>query len=371
MEPFRLPFLLNMFVDTNNIAWFLAERGLLSFASVVDGDFMVRDQTSRNRNLKVIRKKSPGFFVKQIGQKTQEFMQSMTREAACYTLAKQQAGFRSLQPLLPELHYFDPVNYILILELLPNGESLWNYHQRAGEFPLEIGKLQGETLGFYHSRIKLNGNTGELTPFPRQIPWILSIHETHASYQSQLSGANSQLIDILQQYPEFPAALAAIKASWQFSALIHGDIKWENMMVCRKAEDAPLGLKIIDWEIADIGDECWDVAGVLQAYLSFWIFSLPVTGANGSAASAFNTEGIKPAMAAFWTSYAMARNFYPDTSRQVLVRCMSCAAARIIQTAYESSMTAPQLSHHALCKLQMSMNILKDPSGAVHDLMGL
>ncbi len=360
-----------MFVDTNNIAYFLAERGLLRFESVVDGDFMVRDQNSRNRNLKVIRKNSPGFFIKQIAQKTPEYMQSMEREAACYRLAKQHPGFRSLQSLLPEFHYFDPANYILILELLPNGESLWGYHQRAGKFPLDIGKLQGEKLGLYHGRIKLNGDTSELKPFPRQIPWILSVYETHAAHQNQLGGGNSQLIDIVRQYPEFPYALAAIKTDWKYSTLIHGDIKWENLMVCRKGEDGPLELKIIDWEIADIGDECWDVGGVLQAYLSFWIFSLPVTDTPGPATAPFDTEGIKPAMAAFWTSYAAARNLDQNTSHQMLVRSMSCAAARIIQTAYESSLMVPQLSKHALCKLQMSMNILRDPAGAVHDLMGL
>ena len=360
-----------MFVDTNNIAYFLAERGLLEFASVVDGDFMVRDQTSRNRNLKVIRKNSPGFFIKQIGQRTPEYMQSMEREATCYRLAKQHPGFRSLHSLLPEFHYFDPANYILILELLPNGESLWSYHQRMGKFPLDIAKLQGEKLGFYHSTVKLNGNTSELQGFPRQIPWILSIHETQAIHQSHLGGGNSQLVDIVRQYPEFPTALAVIKADWKYTALIHGDIKWENMMVCYKGDEAALELKIIDWEIADIGDECWDVGGVLQAYLSFWIFSLPLTEANGTASSPFDTDGIKPAMAAFWASYTAARNLNQSTSRQMLVRCMSCAAARIIQTAYESSLMAPQLSKHALCKLQMSMNILKDPAGAVRDLMGL
>ena len=364
-----------MFVDTNNIAYFLAERGLLEFASVVDGDFIVCDQNSRNRNLKVIRKNSPGFFIKQISQKTPEYMQSMEREAACYRLANNtvgnHAGFRSLRSLLPEFHYFDPVNYILILQLLPDSVSVWGYHQRMGKFPLDIAQLQGEKLGGYHGGIKLNGDVTALQSFPRQVPWILSVHETHAMHQGQLGGGNSQLIDILRQYSEFPAALASIKAGWTYSTLIHGDIKWENMMVCLNGDAAPVDLKIIDWEIADVGDECWDVGGVLQAYLSFWIFSLPVADANGSAASPFDSEGIKPALAAFWTSYAAARNLPPGTARLMLVRSMSCAAARIIQTAYESSLMEPQLSRHALYKLQMSMNILKDPQGAVRDLMGL
>jgi hypothetical protein len=363
-----------MFVDQDNIAYFLAERRLLTFESVVDGDLMIQDQTSRNRNLKVIRSKSPGFFIKQINNRTPEYMQSMEREAACYRLAKQHPAFRSLHPLLPEFHYFDPVNYILIIEFLRDSESLWAYHQRVGRFPLEVANLQGEKLGAYHGHIKVNGNVNDLTVFQRQIPWILSLHETSALHSGQVSGANSQLIGILQKYPEFPTALAAIKAEWKFTTLIHGDIKWENMMIYRKGSDGTFELKIIDWEIADIGDECWDVGGALQAYLSFWIFSLPQgdgTGSANSTGSPFDTEGIKPAMAAFWTSYAASRQLDPITAQAMLLRCMSCAAARMIQTAYESIQMAPQISQHALFKLQMSMNILRDPAAAVYDLMGL
>src|SRR3954470_5272064 len=101
-----------MFVDPGNVAYFLAERRLLTFESVVDGDFMVVDQTSRNRNLKIIRRKSPGFFIKQVGARSPEFTQSMGREAACYRLAGQQPGFEPLRALMPEFHYFDPVNHI-------------------------------------------------------------------------------------------------------------------------------------------------------------------------------------------------------------------------------------------------------------------
>jgi hypothetical protein len=364
-----------MFVDTNNIAYFLAERRLLTFESVVDGDFMIVDQSSRNRNLKVVRRKSPGFFIKQLAYRTPEYAQTFELEATCYRLAKQHQTFRPLHSLLPEFHYFDPVNYILVLELLPNGESLWEYHQRVGRFPLEIARLQGEKLGVYHSQVKVNGQEDELKIFKRQVPWILSIHETNPMYLGQVSQGNSQLIQTLQMYPEFQLALANIKAGWTCTALIHGDIKWENLMLCRKEEGASVELKIIDWEIADIGDECWDAGAILQAYLSFWIFSLPLGNgtelAAAAAASPFDTEGIKPALAAYWASYSASRNLDESSSRQMLLRCMSCAAARMIQTAYEGIQTSPQISQHALCQLQMSMNILRDPAAAIRDLMGL
>ena len=146
-------------------------------------------------------------------------------------------------------------------------------------------------------------------------------------------------------------------------------------MLCNKGEGKSPDLRIIDWEIADIGDEAWDVGAIIQAYLTFWVFSLPLgTGmqlADAAASSPYSGEDIKQALAAYWQSYVATRGLNHATSRQTLLRCMSCAAARMIQTAYESIQSSPQISQHALCKLQMSMNILRDPSAAISDLMGL
>jgi hypothetical protein len=364
-----------MIVNHQNVGVFLAEQGLLSFDSVVDGDFMIVDQTSRNHNLKVVRRKSQGFFIKQIAQRNQEFVQTMTREAACYKLANENHLFRSLRSLIPKLCFYDPTNHILIVELLKDSETLWEYHQRLGSFPIEIAKLQGKRLGTYHSKARINGQTKGLEHFGRQLPWILSVHETDPMYLNQLSHGNSQLVEILQRYPDFQNALAVIKAEWKRTTLIHGDIKWENMMLCKKGDTGALDLKIIDWEIADIGDETWDAGAVIQAYLSFWVFSLPLnSGMNltdAAASSPYSGDEIKSALAAYWLSYAKTRGFTQPTARKMLVRCMACAAARMIQTAYESVQSSPQISPYALCKLQMSMNILKDPAAAVSELMGL
>lgn len=364
-----------MFVDHNNVADFLAERGLLTFESVVDGDFMIVDQSSRNRNLKIVRHRSDGFFIKQLGQQTQEYVQSMQREAACYKLANENHHFRALHSLTPRFYFFDPANYILIIELLSDSESLWEHHQRMRCFPIEVATLQGKRLGAYHRRVRVNGQTEGLEVFSRQLPWILSIHETNPMYLSQVSRGNSQLIGIIQQYPEFQTALAAIKAGWNYTTLVHGDIKWENMMLRTKNDGTAPDLKLIDWEIADIGDECWDAGAVIQAYLTFWVFSLPLESgmslANAAASSPYSGEEIKNALAAYWRSYAQSRGLNPITAQKMLVRCMSCAAARMIQTAYESIQSSPQISPYALCKLQMSMNILRDPEAAIGDLMGL
>jgi hypothetical protein len=50
---------------------------------------------------------------------------------------------------------------------------------------------------------------------------------------------------------------------------------------------------------------------------------------------------------------------------------MRFGAARMIQTAYETMQFSPQISPHALCMLQVSFNILREPSEAVSHLLGL
>jgi len=364
-----------MNLNPNNVAQFLAERRLLTFESVVDGDFLVVDQNSRNRNLKIIRRKSDGFFIKQIPQQTPEFMQSMQREAACYRLGNERRNLGEFPSLTPRFYYFDPLRYILIIELLVDSESVWEYHQRTGSLPVEVARLQGEKLGAYHRAARVNGQTEGFEVFGRQIPWILSIHETNPMYLNQVSRGNAQLIGVVQQYPEFQSALAELKAQWNFSTLIHGDIKWENLMLRRVDGEAALELKVIDWEIADVGDECWDAGAVIQAYLTFWVFSLPLNSgmslAEAAASSRYSSEDLKRALAVYWTSYAESGGLNQTASRQKLLRSMRCAAARMIQTAYESIQSSPQISPYALCKLQISLNILRDPKNAVADLMGL
>ncbi len=367
-----------MFLGPDNVAYYLAERQLLTMKSVVDGDFMVVEQSSRNYNFKVIRERSPGFFVKQIRRRTSDLTTSFEREAACYQLAYDSDQGRqtlaALRPLLPEFHLFDPKSYVMVLGLLPKAESLWEYHRRLGEFPAEVAELQGEKLGDYHAGVRItDADAPGLKPFPRNLPWILTIHEANPEYIGKLSRGNAQIIAILREYPEFPHALKEIKRTWRLNALIHGDVKWENLML-ETDDDGGVGdLKVIDWEMADVGDDCWDVGAIFQSYLTFWIFSLPLGAdmdlAAASAAAPYDEDEMKRAMSAFWHRYAARRKLSAKMYRRLRERSMRCAAARMIQTAFESVQRSPQVTPHALCKMQMSMNILKDPATAVRDFM--
>src|SRR3954453_4655707 len=121
--------------------------------------------------------------------------------------------------------------------------------------------------------------------------------------------------------------------------------------------------------MADLGDECWDAGAILQAYLSFWIFTLPlgpgVSLEAAAAMSSFKGEDMKVALAAFWTRYAAPRGFGKTTSRRYLERCMACAAARMVQTAYEGIQKYSQITAQGHCQLHISKNVQHGPSTAV------
>jgi len=82
-------------------------------------------------------------------------------------------------------------------------------------------------------------------------------------------------------------------------------------------------------------------------------------------------ESMQPSIRAFWRRYLEVRKLERDAAESLLTLSMSFGAARMIQTAYESIQYSAQVSPIALCLLQVSFNILRAPSEAVTELLGL
>ena len=228
-----------MIINRDNIAHYLLGRGLLSYDSVVDGDLLVVEATSRNRNFKVIRTASPGYFVKQVKTFEPQAIETMRYETACYWLSNNDPDFEPLRALMPGFYDFDPARHALVIELLPEGGSLSDYHRQLGSFPVEVGVQLGRILGTYQREMGRRLRDGAKTSaFARRVPWILSLHQLNQNLFGQLSAANTQVLNIVQSYPDFPETLDRMSAGWRFDSLIHGDIKWDNLHVTPGREES-------------------------------------------------------------------------------------------------------------------------------------
>lgn len=362
-----------MYLVPDTVPHYLIDRQLLTAESLIAGDLMVVDRSSRNVNYEVVRRRAPGFFIKQVRQSTPDLLDSFVREADFYGRVMRDDALAALRPLLPQLRSYDARHHVLVLERLGDAESLWRHHRRLGAFPLDLAARQADVLAAYHDGVSVaDPSRPAFENLPRRVPWILSVHESSPAAINQYSGGNAGVIEILRRYPAFPRALKAIKRSWRTNAVIHGDIKWENLMVV-PGSDGESTLRVIDWEMVDLGDDGWDVGAILQSYLTCWIYALPLGDgrdlARAAADAPYDEEAMKQAMHAFWHRYATRRRLSSKRFRRMRERALACAAARMIQTAFESVQRSTHVTAHALCALQMAMNILHDPATAVRDFM--
>lgn len=357
----------------------LIRRGLLPKSAIMDGDVIIADSTSRHRNALVIRRGGPGYFVKEAIPTQAMSLQTLMREAATYACVQQANGaLAPLAALMPRFHLFDPVQHLLVLELLPDAENLGAHARRTQQFPETLAAEFGRALATYHRRAA--GTLSMATHgriFPGMIPWALTLSRQAESSIANLSAANAQMLSLIQRYPNFPKRLDALQAAWRRDTLIHGDLKFENCVVSYpNGVSGAAQIKVVDWEIADIGDARWDVGSMLQAWLSYWIFSMPADGAATdpsqlAARAQFPLERMQPAIRAFWRAYTEGMGIAGDAARDLLDTCAAFGAARMVQTVFESMYQMPQLTPHAIFMLQVSLNVLEDSRGAVSELLGL
>lgn len=341
----------------NELVHYLLGRGLLDHHAVVAGDVMVVEGARRHHNYSVLRRRGPGLFVKKMQPDQPYSAQTLQKEAACYAMMEDDPALGPIHALMPRFRAYDPERHILVLDLIGGGENLTELHRRLGAFPVDVARRIGALLARYHEV-----SARELLPrvnaamFPGQPPWILSFHLAPREAMQQLSAANARFMAMLQSYAEFGRALDRLRGSWRRNALVHGDMKFDNIVV---RDDS---MHVVDWELADVGDAAWDVASILQAYLTWWIATLQRTpsAAPGDAAQ-YPLESIQPAMRAFWDAYVSARGTGAREAASELERAASYAGARMLQTVYESLAFAQSLTQRAVWQVQACMNILGSP----------
>jgi hypothetical protein len=360
-----------------NLPHFLIGRGLLGAEQVVAGDVVVIDASRRNRNFKVISAARAvggapggGLFVKQMRDLQADAMLTLRREASCYELARSDAA---LAGVMPRLVAYDPVRHLLVVELAPDAESLAEFHQRRGVLPAALGETLGEAVGLYHQRAAAIIESEAMQAlFARQPPVILTLGRGGHAALAQFGHIGPALSAIIQQHPEFQRLLDALGAEWRFDSLIHGDMKWDNILVFPATSPSP-NFRIIDWEMADVGDAAWDVGAVLQSFLAAWILSMPVSsGLPPERYVSLATQPLErmvPVIHAFWDAYCRQRGFSGAQKHSEIERCLRFGAARLVWTAVEQRLYTQNLDPTVGAFLQVSLNILQDPKRAVAELL--
>jgi hypothetical protein len=293
-------------------------------------------------------------------------------EAACYWLSLNEQDFAALAPMMPQFFSYDLERQVLITGLITNGEDLWQHFRRLHKVQPDVAGELGRLLGTYHrdagDRLK---NSPQAAIFPKQIPWILSPERRNSHPFKELSKATSQLFDHVEGSPELCVALDQLREIWLPTTLMHGDMRFENCILSISNRESQFNFKIVDWELADIGDPCWDIGSIIQAFISARIISLPAVEASLSLKQFLTPIWIKEALVLFWQEYLAARGVETNRSSELLERCICYGAARMIQAAYEYMQFSPHLSRNALYLVEVSSDMIKNPTDAARQLFQL
>jgi hypothetical protein len=358
-----------MYLTATNLAHYLLGRGLIDAESVVDGDLVIIEAGRRNRNFKVLRQNASGFFIKQVSNtQTWEPIVTLHREATFYELVRSGQEFRELTGLAPRLIDYNPANCSLVVDLVSEGENLTEYHARLGDFPEPVGANLGRRLAGYQSAPLPHAGSGAGAVFPRQIPWILGLASPQLAPIAQLGQAGTTMMTALQGYPALLWHLLALRSEWVFDSLLHGDMKWDNLVVSGGGGDP--AVRIVDWELVDIGDAGWDVGAIFAAYVAY---CLMIPAGLGQMSQLGGRDGIvraRPALRQFWTAYAQARGLAGLAARAYLERCMRFAAARLVLTVFEWLYNAHQMTPGLHAMLHTSQTMFQYPGQSADDLLG-
>ncbi len=338
----------------NDLVHYLLERGLLTREAVIDGGVMVIPAARRNNNFSVVADAGPSYFVKSMLPGAAQAQETLRQEATLYGIARATEALAPLREVLPEYHLYDPQRSLIILGYLRGSRTLSELHAQSGGAPEWAAELTGRALGAVH-RAGASALPGlDPASFKRQTPWALSLHQITPTFGQP----GSQLQTLLLSYPEFGEALDTMRNGWRVNSVIHGDMKFDNCLAVEAGGTRTL--KIIDWELADLGDELWDVAGIVQNYL-FWSAVSAQATADGAWSVGMPFETLLPAMRTFWNAWVAAREL-PDAEAGVsLERCASYAAARLLQSTMEMLMVSPAMSQQVALLLQTSLNVLRSP----------
>jgi len=346
---------------------FLMASGLVAASTVVDGDLAVFDASRRNRNFRVTSSTGPSYLVKQgFGA---EGRATVANEAAVYQ-ALAASGPR-VGRYLPAFHGYDPERGVLVLELVEGARAL-SEHQARGRFSVSLASSVGRALGSLHS-----ASTGAPEDVRRYAvpPFALSVHRPAVSWLRDISEANIELIKLIQNAPGVTELLDEVRADWRAECVVHNDYKADNCVVVRGRDGRGTGVRLIDWEGGGWGDPAWDAGSVLGDYLSIWLSSIPITGADPPERFAelakFPLERMRPPLRAFWDGYVREARLDPADADRRLVRSARYAAARLFQTAFEQTQASSRLTGTTMCLCQVAVNVLRRPHEAAVRLLGI
>ena len=322
-------------MSTSGLLAYLAWAGVVDAAAARDPDLLVTDLSRSHLVVSVRFGDGRCVVVKRASPRAQETVASLRRELVAFQLA---ASHPALAAAMPGCLWTDPVRQVLVMRAVVPGTTVYNDALQRRALPANTARL-GRLVAGWH-----RGTRG-LPPdaLPAERPWVLDIL-TPGCWRPPVADA---LLVHGRVRRELRQQFADLAERLEPSCLVHGDLKWDNCLV-----EGREGVRVIDWEMAAVGDPAWDVAGILQDHLVI----------GRALASPTEPDGLhdqaRQAATAFLSSYLDVAEV-PDRGG-FTERAARLTGARLVQTALEHA-AAGSDQRLARVLLDDALAVLRDP----------
>lgn len=326
----------------------LIRLGLLTPDELVAQDITASEYLGRNHLVRVERPGAPCYIVKQPRDANAPDAVTMWVEAAIFWLSVNNPEFAVLAPWMPKYYHYDEPNKLLTIELIAASDSLMAKQMAGATIDPRLLRDVGRVFGTLHgsaSQVLRDERTRRL--FRAGIAWVLTLGQPQSPYTPGTQAAQSILAAVLQR-PDAVAALAQARFEWRDAHIVHGDAKSANVLILQDG-----AVRVIDWEIAALGDGLWDVAGMVHSLLIPNPVATPDALVTAQARAQAQID-------ALWAGYIETATPSPHLA-DPRVTLLRLAGARIVQTCLESTQTTNQIYPHLPPLLQMGLELLTEP----------
>lgn len=361
---------MKMIITIDNVVEYLLQRKLMNIESIIDGDLRIVDISRRNRNMQVNSTRSGiNYIVKQPNISDYYAVKTVGVESKLYSLVHVDPNFASIRKIMPRFVNFDSDKNILIVEYITKSQSFIEFIYRLpkSELPIQPFCTLGKMMGLFHVTFRDYLHSSAMSFLSQSLPPYITIIRPSCDLLTELSPANLNLFRLIQSNKDMLNLLDNFSTQWTTEqTLIHGDMSWENVIISDEHGQLER-LKIADWELARIGDPAWDFGVVLNEFISFWVYMLPIHSDARLDRFISLTQlpigNIKKSMRAFWNGYKTASKIKVHNSNEFLERSIEYCVIRLIQRVYHSHTRSAELSPYGINIIQICLNIISN----IHD----
>ena len=264
----------------------------------------------------------------------------------------------------PRVLAWDPTSQVLVTELL-GGETLTDRVRRLGHLPPGLAARLGAALGALHS-------APGPPDFAADVPGVLRLHRPSPAALGHRTRGQIELARLLQRDRDACAALDAAALDWRALAAIHGDVRWDNVIVQTPQGPGDVAMRLVDWELAGCGDPSWDVGSCIAAATLDELAGVSGFACGPTAAADIALGLARPATAAMWHAWADRMRLAGRRAVEVRDRAALLSGARLLQFAHEIAGESDHgLESRARLAARVGVNILKRPREAAEILLGV